>query len=250
LKSRDVDAHDADNRSEMDTLCGLIGFARRAANDACVTSGLARICRPEMSFADSVISENHLAFPEEIAYVAESSRERRSEFVTARNTARLALGRIGIPPRPLIPHPDRSPAWPDRITGSISHSGGRCVVAVAAHPSILSIGIDLEVAEPLTLRMEQLVCTRRERALLRIVPALDRAWLGKAIFSIKEAVFKCQYPVTRAALEFQDLCVTVDGDATFSVLFAEGIKNKKLLPERIIGKLSLPPGFIMSLALI
>src|SRR5437763_335927 len=78
-------------------------------------------------------------YPEERACIARAVPKRRAEFATGRVCARQALERLGVAVGPLLPHPDRSPAWPPGIVGSISHTDGYCAVAVAEATRALGI---------------------------------------------------------------------------------------------------------------
>ena len=61
-----------------------------------------------------------------------------------RTCARIALGRLGLPPAPLLSGPKREPLWPDGVVGSITHCDGYRAVAVARADQLASIGIDAE----------------------------------------------------------------------------------------------------------
>ena len=50
--------------------------------------------------------------PEEEVLVARAVGKRRAEFTTVRTCARIALGRLGLPPAPLLSGPKREPLWP------------------------------------------------------------------------------------------------------------------------------------------
>jgi len=53
------------------------------------------------------------------------------------------------------------------------------------------------------------VLTAKERALIEARPEPERGFLGKLVFSAKECVYKCQYPLSRQFLEFADVEVTL-----------------------------------------
>ena len=70
-------------------------------------------------------------FPEEQAVIANAVDKRRLEFTTARACARVALGKLGLPPVPIVPGPRGAPRWPAGVVGSITHCAGYRACAVA-----------------------------------------------------------------------------------------------------------------------
>jgi 4'-phosphopantetheinyl transferase EntD len=157
-------------------------------------------------------------FPEELLCIASAVPRRQAEFATARVCARAALSRLGIQPAPLVPGRDRSPRWPTGVVGSISHADGLCAVAVARGSDVESIGIDVETSSPLEAELERVICTPNE---LRWLDAHDahpqRGRWAKLLFSAKESLYKCQYPISRQMLDFADVELSLDTAAmTFS----------------------------------
>lgn len=145
---------------------------------------------------------------EEQAAVARALPKRQAEFATGRVLARRQLQRIGFDPLPLLVGPDRMPLWPHGAVGSISHSSDLCAVAVASTDRILALGIDIEVAEPLEQELWALVGTDDELAHMAAELTTSNPGLAaKALFSVKEAAFKCWYPEGKALLEFTDAVV-------------------------------------------
>jgi len=161
--------------------------------------------------ASSLVTE--LLFPDERRHVAGAVAKRQAEFGTARICARRALARLGFSPCSLVPNPDRSPRWPEGVVGSMTHAGGYCAVVVARAAHTAGLGLDAEPDIPLDPQLEPLICTRAERRFLARCSATDRAHLGTMLFSAKEAFYKCQYPITRASLDLQDVDVCLDLDA-------------------------------------
>lgn len=144
-------------------------------------------------------------FLEERAHVQAAVAKRRAEFATARILARKALAALGAPSVALVPGPDRAPVWPPGFTGSISHCTDYCAVAVARSRDVASLGLDVEDLRELDPSMHDLVLTPAERNWLRAQPAALQPMLPIVIFSAKEAYYKCQYPITRGFLDFQDV---------------------------------------------
>ena len=158
-----------------------------------------------------------LLYPEEAACIAAAVPARRREFAQGRLCARQALADLGILHFPLLPGKDRAPIWPAGVVGSLTHCGGTCAAAVAQADRIAGVGIDVESAEPLADELLHLVCVPAERAWLEASPEHSRGVLAKLLFSTKESVFKCFYPLTGVFLDFQDceICIREEaGDFT------------------------------------
>ncbi|MGJ5096583.1 4'-phosphopantetheinyl transferase family protein [Bradyrhizobium oligotrophicum] len=150
------------------------------------------------------LAEDEL-FSEERAHIQAAVAKRRAEFATARILARRALASLGASPVALVPTPDRAPVWPPGYVGSISHCADYCAVAVARSRDVPSLGLDVEDLRELDPSMRDLVLTPAERQWLRGQPDALQPMLPIVIFSAKEAYYKCQYPLTRGFLDFQDV---------------------------------------------
>jgi 4'-phosphopantetheinyl transferase EntD len=184
-----------------------------------------------------------LLYPEELELIARFAPVRQAEFATARVCARRALGKLGVAPTPLLPNDDRSPRWPSGIVGSITHCRSCCAVVVARASNTRGLGIDAEENAPLERDLEARVCTTGERRWLEPFRDDERGLLGKVIFSAKEALYKCQYPLTHTYLDFHDVELRVDlGTATFSAVAPPP------LVARARGRFVRTPGFIVTAA--
>ena len=160
-------------------------------------------------------------FEQEAACVERAIEKRREEFAAGRLLSRRALGRLGFAPGPLLPAEDRSPIWPEGIAGTITHTRNFCAVAVAPHSQSLCLGLDIEDGSPLKDELAERICTPRELEWLAANASTDaqRGRLGKLVFSAKEAFYKCQYPLTKRFLEFEDVELKLDLEAqTFEAI--------------------------------
>jgi 4'-phosphopantetheinyl transferase EntD len=144
-------------------------------------------------------------FAEERAFISRAVPKRRAEFGTARVCARRALARMGIAPLALVPEDDRAPRWPTGTVGSISHTHGYCAVVVTQSAHYVSVGLDVEQDRELAPDLLAMICTAREREILATRPQDALLY-----FAAKEAFYKCQYPLTKTFLDFQDVELDVD----------------------------------------
>jgi enterobactin synthetase component D len=132
--------------------------------------------------------------------------KRRAEFLAGRHAATLALERLGQR-APVGRNLDGTPAWPSGVTGSISHGGGIACAAVAARRNYQSLGLDVERILLDRDGPEVAPTVARSDELLLLKTALPHARLGERltlIFSCKESLFKCLFPLTRQFMEFED----------------------------------------------
>ncbi|MER2510247.1 MAG: 4'-phosphopantetheinyl transferase superfamily protein [Amaricoccus sp.] len=151
--------------------------------------------------------------PDEAAALAGTVPRRAREFTAGRVAARRAMREIGFLDRSVPAGVDRAPIWPDGLVGSIAHSAERCVAVVAPAADWSSLGVDIEPDAPLEETLWDSVLRPEELAWLDARPAGDRARLARLIFSAKECAYKCQYPLTRALLDFDDFSIAIEAGA-------------------------------------
>ena len=147
-------------------------------------------------------------FPSEWDGVAKAQPPRRSEFAAGRASARQALAAIGGPAVALPVGPGRAPIWPEGFVGSITHTDGFCAAVTARVRDAASLGLDAEPAEPLLPGVERLVGGLADYPSCALEAGLELVAWSKVVFSIKEAFYKCQYPLTRRFLDFDAAAVS------------------------------------------
>jgi 4'-phosphopantetheinyl transferase EntD len=149
-------------------------------------------------------------FPDEEIAVAKALDRRRRPFAFGRACAREVLGRdVAIPMGP-----DRQPIWPPGFIGSITHTDEHAAAVAIEDPEFRSIGIDLESLAHAARTPDLLVAvtTPTERAVFGRSMKPER--LAAIVFSAKESVYKCLFPVIGVFLDFQDVELSFAG-ATF-----------------------------------
>ena len=156
-------------------------------------------------------------FPLEAAIVERASDKRRREFTAGRECARIALGKLGITPVPILIGERGAPQWPPGIVGSITHCDGYRAAAVARASDVAAIGMDAEPGEPLPRGVLDVISLPAERARLAALaggrPAV--CW-DRLLFSAKESAYKAWFPLTGRWLGFEDADVTISPDGTFT----------------------------------
>ena len=146
-------------------------------------------------------------WPEEQAAVAKSVERRRLEHGMVRALARDAMAELGVSPAPVLSGDKREPRWPPGVVGSLTHCRGYCAAAVALGSEVLGVGIDAEPDEPLRTSLVGRLCHPAEIERLDWFHP-DPEMRGKALFCVKEAIYKVWYPVTGRWLGFLDVDVT------------------------------------------
>lgn len=177
-------------------------------NPAQPSALLAQLFAPGIATAElREDADASLLYPAEAACCAGFAPRRMTDFVAGRLCARRALADLGIGNFPIAIQADRSPQWPPGITGSISHTDGyRCAVA-AREAAVGSIGVDVEILGRVTCDVAALVLTPHETDFLSTLSSAARMHAATIIFSAKEALYKCQYPIGRQWLDFRDVTV-------------------------------------------
>ena len=168
----------------------------------------------------NVVDHTAPIWPEEEARVANAVVSRRAEFAAGRALAREALAQMGAPLCALPATKHGAPQWPVGFVGSIAHSSGQVMAAVAHARDVRALGIDLEVGIRFKPGMERLVLRAEEIATLPT--DASRALVSTIMFCAKEAFYKMQYPLTHARLGFQDASVIVVSDGQFHLTLLSG----------------------------
>lgn len=162
----------------------------------------------ETAEVDPSVSPVDELLPEEAALLERAAPSRRLEFRAGRHCARLALSRLGSA-GPVLRASDRSPIWPEGIVGSIAHTRteGRafCGAAAARADAVSALGLDVEIDAPLETKLWRRILRPAEEVWILAQPEPDRGFWAMLVFSAKEAVYKCQYPLSRQFLEFSDV---------------------------------------------
>ncbi len=157
-------------------------------------------------------------YPEEQAVLQKAVASRRIEFGTARWCARQALGKLGLPPAPILPGLRGAPGWPAGVAGSMTHCAGYRAAALAHSRDVATIGIDAEPHTPLPDGVGEVVASDAERrALAELADAAPEVSWDKLLFSAKEATYKAWFPLTQRWLGFDDAVISINpADGTFT----------------------------------
>jgi 4'-phosphopantetheinyl transferase EntD len=148
--------------------------------------------------------------PEEEALIARSVAKRRNEFVTVRHCARLALGRLDLPPTPILKGDKGEPLWPTGVVGSLTHTAGYRGAAVGRSHAVRSLGIDAEPHDVLPDKVLEAISLPAERQEIADLP--EGLHWDRILFCAKEATYKAWFPLTERWLGFEDAHISFEVD--------------------------------------
>lgn len=161
-------------------------------------------------------------FPSEMSYIAGAVPKRQSEFAMGRWCARRALLSLGIPPTVIGIGKGKSPIWPPKIVGSISHCHGYSCALVGN--AKLGIGVDAEYVKPegaQTIQESVLQWGEKSALPIRSDPGYVRSLY--LVFSAKETLFKCLYPRIDKFFGFDAAWIFPDGNGAFEAVLQKDL---------------------------
>ena len=144
--------------------------------------------------------------------------KRLSDFSTGRYCARKALEQLGLYDIIIPIGKDREPIWPVGIVGSISHCDKLIGAIVAKKSDHISLGLDIEEIGTVTPDIYDLVFTENEKQYLSSLRGRELQEKSTLIFSIKEAFYKFQHPITKTFLDFLEVEVDVPNLSKIKVI--------------------------------
>src|SRR3981081_4307358 len=160
----------------------------------------------DAAFALPLSPETRSRLPQALRHAVES---RQREFLAGRWCAEEALQCLGAGSTDVAMAKDRTPIWPVGVVGSITHTGDFAAAAVAWAADIAGLGIDSEqIIDPAAARDIADVCMVDEATLFKAAHGRSFCEFCTFVFSAKEAVYKCLFPLTRKFLEFSDVRIT------------------------------------------
>lgn len=157
-------------------------------------------------FSRSVPSDFELT-AEEVESSRRYAAKRLSSFVAGRFAASEALRQLGQPRASIPTGASREPVWPPSVVGSITHTNEIAGAVVARRSRYIGLGLDLEHLQPLA-DIASHICTAKE---LRVASTdIAPAHYLSILFSAKESVYKCLWPVVRQFIPFQSVGLELD----------------------------------------
>jgi 4'-phosphopantetheinyl transferase EntD len=143
----------------------------------------------------------------ELQLIAHCAEKRIQDFAAGRACAHRALRELGIHDFSVLSGEQREPIWPAAIVGSITHTSGYGAAVVARQRDLRSVGLDCEVVDAVDEELWSRICTPAEIERLAQLPPGERGQQAALIFAAKEAFYKCQFPLTRQWVGFEDVVI-------------------------------------------
>jgi len=165
-------------------------------------------------------------------------KKRKAEFIAGRYCAREALARLGgniDPTNGTSTDADaaigiganREPLWPSRFIGSITHTHGYACAVVACRTKVRAVGIDSEtwIAADSVDGLTRHILTPTEAQADRSDMFESPLHYLTMVFSAKESLFKCLFPLVNKFFDFHAAVITpqqsrstADGEFRFELL--------------------------------
>jgi len=129
------------------------------------------------------------------------SNDRQFEYERARLLIRNSLKYSG----PLGKCLNGAPNWPQGLVGSLSHKDLIVALSIAKESQYLGIGLDLENISRVGWYLKDKIINDNEEILIKKNACdmnIDSATLLATVFSFKEAIFKCIFPIGETMFYF------------------------------------------------
>jgi 4'-phosphopantetheinyl transferase EntD len=140
------------------------------------------------------------------------SKNRRFEFERSRWLIRTSTKYSD----PLEKTKFGSPGWPDKHIGSITHKEGYVGIAIHPESDFIGLGIDAENPNRMKVDFAERVLVDEEKSMIDVWSknlAITPEAVMTIIFSFKESIFKCVFPLGGEMFYFPDAQITnIDPD--------------------------------------
>lgn len=172
-------------------------------------------------FTEAEEMESGSLTKKELEFISNRHRNKQLDFIRGRTCAKMALKKMGFPIAnvELLSEPDGQVSWPEGVVGSISHSKGLAGAIVGWKKDFQSLGLDIELRNRVQPEIWDRLFTELEQEVLLQFPMELQSEKATEIFSLKEAFYKFQWPLTKTFLGMRDVEWKGHG-------FAAGISSK------------------------
>lgn len=163
----------------------------------------------------------------ELGAISGATARRRGEFASGRRAARKAMQALGLPAAAVTTGESGEPVFPAPLVGSIGHSRLWAVAAASLRSIHRSVGVDIDDGRPLSPSEAASVGRPSEfEAIASVGWAQAQVPAALVAFGLKEAIFKCQYPITKARdLGFLEVRLQVRGGVLTATSSRSGVRD-------------------------
>jgi 4'-phosphopantetheinyl transferase EntD len=156
---------------------------------------------PNISISDEQLAKS-LHTNEFTRSLSMKSKSRQGEYLRSRYLLHL----ISKQSHEIINDPSGFILWPQGHIGSLTHKEGLIGCSFESDRTYKGLGVDLEDLAKVHLGLEDRIVQSAEVALFeqmgRLWPELNRETCLALVFSFKESIFKCLYPIGRVFFYF------------------------------------------------
>ena len=146
----------------------------------------------------------------EYRIICNSVLKRKNEFTAGRILSHKALVQLNIYNFDILTGKNREPIWPKGIIGSISHNNSFVCAAVTTSDYYKGIGIDVEEDEAIQVSQHNIIFTKNELLWIEREQNSAQENIHKIIFSAKESLYKCIYPIVKKYIDFKQVEMEID----------------------------------------
>jgi 4'-phosphopantetheinyl transferase EntD len=145
----------------------------------------------------------------ELSLADNATAARIRELKAGRTSARRAIHYLGAESAPILATTHGAPIWPAGLCGSLSHSYRWVAALVARSSHFDSVGIDIYDSRPLDAAALAGIAHADELQVIERAGLISQGITpAGVVFCAKEAIFKCQYPLTLdSSLDFLDVAL-------------------------------------------
>lgn len=186
--------------------------------------------------------------------IEQATDKRAFDYLGGRLCASLSLKALGCADvGQLLSADNRIVNWPNGYIASISHSGQRVTAVAASDLDIQGIGVDLErvMSNEKAVRLSARLLTIEE--ITKGVAAAGEIGLQTTlIFSAKESIFKCLYPLVHQFFGFKDAtCIDINYEsAKMTFKLNKHLSDRFRLETRLSVAFKLDQDFVETLCLV
>jgi 4'-phosphopantetheinyl transferase EntD len=184
----------------------ITGRPARDRSEASLLSAMTSMAPPGIRVGCRTIraGDEDLLLPDERRAVTTRDLQARRASGAARHVARGLMADLGHPAVAIGRERMGQPVWPAGVVGSLAHDHVMAVAAGALSPDAVSLGIDVEPAEPLPDDAVVLVMTAGDEP-----GTASRHLAGRILFAAKEAIYKAVHPLDGIILNHDDVVVSL-----------------------------------------
>jgi enterobactin synthetase component D len=192
--------------------------------------------------------------PELPPELARAVPKRKAEYLAGRAAGAFALSQCGSMDGHIGRNDDGSPRWPAGFVGALTHGGGLAAAAAASRSHYLGIGIDAEYLLDTEVEKEVVESIALPGELARADSALSsgaRGALLTIVFSAKESLFKCLYPLVGEFFGFHDARLAEiredgAGSGSFRLELVRCLDHRFVRGWDVVGRFSIANGRVQT----